>query len=324
MNPNSNNSFAQNNSGTPGAFGAGNQVHSNNGLPAPLAGNRVGSAQPQPQPMQPTEYAPASPIIPAQQRAGNRSLTSVSPFASNYDIEPAQPVPLPVQRRVGAPRRRRGCSPLSSCRNLGCLLSLLILGFLVFVAYLVIVRPPHLWEPVKTWLNGDLEPVQTQQLGSSQVFGQLNDQVGDFDIGDNDLQVTEPQFKVLFDSALKSAFPGEVYTDVQKDLLRIYWNIDASSSVPLWSVIEFGVNAQGQLELTKIGAHRLPFPAFLNQAVSNFALSAMRIGRQQQTSDLLGALIPLPENVTLKKVQLLDDKMLITLTVKNGLDGLFQ
>jgi hypothetical protein len=260
------------------------------------------------------EYVPATPIINTQKAAVPLARTRTQP---EYQPEMRQVRYQPERRS------RIGCLP-NTCRGCGCLMMGLAIIAIMTVGYVLIARPPGVWEPLKQWLNADLQAPTTEEPSLEAVYSKLQDQVKTFQIGENKLHITAAELQVLISTQLGNLFPGKVFVNVSTAHARLFWNVDTKESIPLWAVAEFRPDQQQKLVLTKLGTPRIGIPSFLNQPATNLLLSGLEFGRQREFKDLVHVILDLPENVEVKGVVLKDNELEIILNVSTGLDNIFR
>jgi hypothetical protein len=213
-----------------------------------------------------------------------------------------------------------GCN----CRAIGCTLSLAIILLLAGAIYVLIARPPEVLNPLKVWLNDSLIPEANPVVSREAVMAELNQQVAQFQIGENNLTLREGQFKTLLAGAFSDILPESSVVSLEPDLVKIFWDTTGGDTIPLWLLMEFRVDNSQKLYLDKIGTQRVPIPTVLNGAFTAAFLSVWRIGKQEAASDLMNLVLPLPENITIKEITVFRDQMLLNLDVRTGLENVFQ
>lgn len=271
-----------------------------------------------------------TPIRNDQPRSSNVRQSSTLPPLPQEAVRAVAPEPEHVryvQPVYTSPRERErrdlsGCS-LPSLRCLGCTGCFLLLALFVFGIYVLIARPPVVWDPVKEWFNAGLQTVPYDQIAPAAVYVDMQDQLAKFTVGENRWVITQDQLRSMIVDRIKGVQMPDLNVDMMEGKVKLFWNGDPNSDVPLWYVVEIGINDKGQPYFTKLGTERIGTPGFLNELLTGMFLSAVRIGSNQQPDQLVNVLVPLPNNVTVKGVQFEEDEMVIVINVSTGLENLF-
>jgi hypothetical protein len=223
-------------------------------------------------------------------------------------------------RKLTEPRQ---ANPGLGCRAIGCGLSLILLLLIAGLLYIFIARPIGIVNPLKTWLNGDLQPKAIKVESATVLLGSLEKQVQKFSTGNNTLLISEDQLNLLVNKSITTGAP--VYFDAEQDQLKVYTNVDQQAQVPLFIVAEFGVGGENQNELTlnRIGTERIATPPVLSEAILDAILSAGKAVTGREADNILQLIIIFPENVEITGVQIKKDELALTLRVSTGLEGIF-
>jgi hypothetical protein len=222
------------------------------------------------------------------------------------------------------PDRRRGClTRFLTCRCMGCGCLIFLLLFTLFAIFVLWQRPPFIWNPVKTWLNGDLAPVSSGEVTASSAYANLNSQVSSFGVGLNKITITEKQLQAILRDKLISSNLNDLNVDMEPSALRVYWNVD-SKEAPLWMVVELNTEDKTRIKFNKIGTERLPLPPFLNNLATELVASVLKFGANKAAEgNLLDVVFTAPANVEIQDIKLEHDQLILTVNVKNGLEHVF-
>lgn len=285
------------------------------------------------------EEIPANPV--------NSELVSDEPEKDVAPMARPRRTPPPISRPLAAsmddmhdrmPRRyedefedkprRPGCvvgcaKMLLNCRCLffGFFLLLLLIivgGILIFTQ-----RPPFIYNPLVDWLNAGLEAQPQSELTLSEVASALQTQLQAMKVGDNKLTITEPQLQAVLRAKLVENQLKDLNVELKKDVIKIYWNISAEEQKKLWAVVELGVDAEGKPVVYKLGTERVPLPTFTHNLLQGVLGSVLNLSGQDDKAGLFGVFLNLPDNVTLKSVQIFDDRVEMMLNITTGLDNIF-
>lgn len=217
-----------------------------------------------------------------------------------------------------------GCAKmLLNCR---CLFFGFFLAILLIIVGLILVftqRPPFIYNPLVDWLNSGLEAQPQSTLTIAEVGDALQAQLKAMKVGENKLTITEPQLQAVLRDKLAENQLKDLNVQLEKDLLKMYWNISAEEQKKLWGVLELGVDAGGKPVVKKLGTERIPLPEFMYNLVQGLMGSVLNITGQEDKAGLFGVFLNLPDNVTLKSVQIFDDKVELMLNITTGLDNIF-
>lgn len=277
----------------------------------------------------------------------NSELVSDEPETDSAPMTRPRRSPPPISRPLAAsmddmhdrmPRRyedefedkarRPGCAVgcakmLLSCRCLffGCFLFLLLIivaGILIFTQ-----RPPFIYNPMVDWLNAGLEPQPQSELTLNEVTTELQGQLAKMQVGDNKLIITEPQLQAVLRDKLVENQLKELNVELKENVLKMYWNISAEEQKKLWAVLELGVDSEGKPVVYKLGTERIPLPTFTYNLLQGVLGSVLNLSGQDEKAGLFGVFLNLPDNVSLKSVQIFDDRVEMVLNITTGLDNIF-
>lgn len=259
---------------------------------------------------------------------GSADETLPSPFRMQDTLQSMhEKMPMRYREELeDAPPKRRGAGCLSKILNCRCIFLFLFLFTLAVIAILIWIfatRPTFIYEPLKNWLNDGLQATETSAPTVS--LDDLGDQVTAFQIGDNDLVITEAELRSLLTQRLSVNGLNNLQVSLQPGVAKLYWDADThpdSSTEPLWMVLEVTSDDAGQLTLQKFGTQRIGVPAFLNQIVQRIVLSVVSLAGSKD-GGFVGLIVPLPSNIHLKGVEIEQGKLRITLNVGTGLENSF-
>jgi hypothetical protein len=283
-------------------------------------------------PQQPESELPKQPeiILPSLSNMSKLETKKSEPELKTAEqIKPEPAVPsaaiTPAPSKEQQPKKQgKGCLGfIFNCRTLGCGFFLVLIGLIALVSYVIIVRPPQLWIPVKEFLNAGLEVNPHNGTTLETATTELKLQIKEFQVGENKLEITEAQLKPLVNHRLKALNVGEIHTNIDQGQLKLYWNIDRGEPIPLWFVMQIAASKEQIPYIEWVGTQLVPAPQVLNTAVTRIALTALNVTGISSGSDLMTVILPLPENVKVKRVEFEQDKMNVILDVSTGLDSIF-
>ncbi|MBL8015365.1 MAG: hypothetical protein JNK26_04220 [Candidatus Doudnabacteria bacterium] len=268
---------------------------------------------------------PASTIAQAEEDAANLPGRSYASHAASAKRSKNEEIADLVERRRGLGCTTGCLRALLSCR---CLI-LSILGLLVVAVILLILiftqKPPFIYTPLKEWLNAGL---QATTVRPSNTFEDIFDQAQNFKVGDNKLVITESQLQGWVADRLSSTNLKKVNVTLEEGLMKLYWDIESDNAVggPLWLVVEVATDNTSQPVISKIGSERVGLPSFLNQLVQQLIVSVANLSgsNSEGAGGIVGALFPLPSTVSIKKIEIFDDKIELTVNLKSGLEQVFE
>lgn len=278
------------------------------------------------------------PALPGQRKqplsagSNNANRLRLKSVKQGYEQEPEAPPPPPRQpdyqeferRRQ---RRRRDAEDLRGpgcgCRVIGFVLSLILVGIIVGIIYLLINRPPQIVNPIKDWLNQDLAAITYSDSDQETALFNLNSQISQFGTGQNVLVLSQLDLNVLLNRDAERASLNAALTDNQ---LKLYVDSDPEGEKPLWLVAKFEVDPENpeDLRLAGVGTERVTTPQFFNDAILDIILSTSNFVTDTEANSILDFAINLPSNVKIQSVDIKDQQVLITLEVTTGLENLFE
>lgn len=212
--------------------------------------------------------------------------------------------------------------PGCGCRLIGLAMSLTLIALLVGLAYVLINRPPNIVDPVKDWLNQDLEAITFTEEEAETALFDLNSQVSRFSTGENILNISELELNVLLNQDINGT---SLFADISEGELKLYANSDPAAEKPLWLVAKFSSDPETgeDLVLTGVGTERVSTPKFLNDAILEVILSTSNFVTQSDADSILDFAVDLPSNVKVKAVELKEEELQLTLDVSTGLEDFF-
>lgn len=280
------------------------------------------------------EYKPATPIVPVNAKPPTPVDARTYATANQpRKIGPRIEEPEDDYEDSGSPVLRNILRLLTwpfrlGCRGCGCLLLLLMIGFVVFAAYLFTTKPAFLWNPIVNIANGnvqtELDQLKSQpSLSFQEATTQLSAQTESFNIGANQLIVNRAQLQAIMDRAFQQFVPTEIYAQINDDEIKLLWNVDQTIGQGLWMVVKLGIDSQNRLHVTHIGFNSISLPGFINKILTDAALAGLRLQSGRDINEILDTILNLPDSVTINKVDIEPGQLIITVELKSGLDNLF-
>lgn len=146
----------------------------------------------------------------------------------------------------------------------------IFVGILVLLAT-IIFRPPLTWEPLKSFLNNNYNPPQSEELSIDDIEAFIDQNFEDET--QNAIVLNEKQVTAI----VKSKFSSEVSVDLEPGLMKLVVDADSKKENPLWLVVELKKTDDDKLEIQKIGFERFGLPSIINQRLGDAAFKAMNI-----------------------------------------------
>jgi len=230
-------------------------------------------------------------------------------------INPKRTKKLRVKKTKKAESESKGggCSfRLITCS--GCSIFLILI---LVIVILLLTRP--VW--LNSWLNAGLQEVPFDGTTVEGTYSRLGLQVSDFEIGDNNLVITENQVRAIIAETVGYADPSVLNVDIEQGVMNVFTDIDPGNQVPLYLDVTLGVN-DDQLVVRSVGTGRIGVPEFVNEAVMKMLFAIIGVAGEED-QDLISTFLSTPENVNVTSVQLSKDKMIISMYVSTGLEDIF-
>ena len=166
----------------------------------------------------------------------------------------------------------------------GCVIIVLLVVLLVVT---LVVKPAILWNPLKAFLNDNINPVALEDKQIQDIYADINKQSKDTlvaQLNSNDVANLMRQ-KVKRDTDLR--------VELEPQLMRILVNIDTDEH-PLWLVAELHQENE-KMSLSKVGFGRFGLPGGINSFLGDQLFSLLTLTRQQlagsTSTDLFSLLI---------------------------------
>jgi len=189
-----------------------------------------------------------------------------------------------------------------------------ILGFITFLFILLIAlivilifKPPFFWDPIKVYLNADLNNLVTQDVKESDIYNKINLST------DNNgyVELTEDEIVYLF--RMFGVLNEKSTIGLKQDKLIMYINTE-NSDKPLWLFVESTVDERGNLNVSKSGFGRFMLPDFISSSVSKgFGGVLDFLGRQSKNSGMV-----ILFNQVLDQKRVFQDLTLSNVILKDG------
>ncbi|MEP7103942.1 MAG: hypothetical protein ABI721_04520 [Candidatus Dojkabacteria bacterium] len=257
----------------------------------------------------------------------NTSFAGSSTASSYQDIKVTSSPPLPMNQssfRQSEPRRREsddrpGCITAGcGCRAFGCGIFIVIVLFIIGAVFIVVNKPSGIWDSVVTFLNAGVAIPEYNGTTSDSAKNKINDQITK--VGENQITMDQDSFTAIVRERLPDLKNPVV--EIKPDMIKVYWELDQTvPSNPLYGEIEIKLENQ-KLAISKVGVERIGTPAFLNDFVSNTALSLLgnkSSAQKDSPYSLLYNFLSPDQNITIKNVSLEKGQAIITIDIKANL-----
>jgi hypothetical protein len=207
-------------------------------------------------------------------------------------------------------RRRRGGL---GCRSIILILVLLTLAICCGTIYIFVSKPTGVWDSVVNFLNADLVLPEYDNTTYESAATEIEQQVQS--VGANEVVITEDQLTALARGNLEQL--NEILVDVQEGKLRLIWPVDKTlPENPLYALIDIDLDDLNNPKISKLGTERLGLPQFLNDAISNAALSALNFGNNEEDPNaLIKTIVFENEEVQIESIDFEKDEIVIQLNV---------
>jgi hypothetical protein len=136
------------------------------------------------------------------------------------------------------------------------ILILFIFGILA-VIFVALYKPPFLWNPLKTFLNNEIQVINTNNENVDAIYALINEK------GKKDtfVTLTDSQFsKIVFN---KLAMAEENFIRFSKDKMYLYLNTDTKER-PLWNVVSINIKTGEKMKIQSFGFGRFNTPQFVS------------------------------------------------------------
>lgn len=234
-------------------------------------------------------------------------------FGLNDVQAPSQP-PVVREREVIYVPAKKNINFVSLIWNFIKFAFLLAVIGLVLLVLTIIFKPPFLWSPLKTFLNGQLSGTATAdyvKIGSSETAVNIDSVLTQMISSDNQneliVNLTEQEFASLVKSQLPIA--NNAYLDFNPEQLRLLIDLDGSGE-PLWLAINFKLTAQ-QFGLVDAGFGILTVPDFLVKPLQGLLQSGLGLFNIEDGGKVIGELSG-QSGARVKSITVEDEKLVIT------------
>ena len=139
------------------------------------------------------------------------------------------------------------------------LLTILILFIVAVLAviFIALYKPPFLWNPVKTFLNNEIQVVDTSKENADTIYAMMNEKAKK----DTFVTLTEGQFsKIAF---AKLGMANDDFIRFSKDKIYFFLNTDTKER-PLWNVVSINVKTGEKMKIQSFGFGRFDTPQFVS------------------------------------------------------------
>jgi hypothetical protein len=202
---------------------------------------------------------------------------------------------------------------LKLIRNIA--ITLIVFGIIFFIAalFVAIYKPPVFWNPMKTFLNSDIQVLNTTNEDVDTIYTMINEKAEKESI----VTLTEGEFsKIAF---AKLDMTEENYVRFKKDKVFFYLNTE-SKERPLWNVVSVNVKKDEKMKILSYGVGRFDTPqvvsGFLNDTLGSvFSFAESLVTSSTNTfafSELLMDKTKIDKSFILKDVKVEDSKIMLT------------
>ena len=160
---------------------------------------------------------------------------------------------------------------------LGCLT--LIVISIIAIILIFVFKPAFLWEPLKTFLNNDIQTPAIQDVNEQNIYQKINSS------GLNEVELSESEVTYLFRKA--NLINENSVVGLTDNNMVVYFNVDTPES-PLWVFIKTKQDITGNLKIDSTGFGRLSMPDFISNWLANgFNSVTDLLGKQNRNSSLV-------------------------------------
>lgn len=193
---------------------------------------------------------------------------------------------------------------IKSVKNLiyaGCFL---IIASIIALVVIIIFRPPIVWDPIKGFINSDLEPTAASEQSADQIIKKVES-----DAANGKVTISESELAVLVKD--KVGFDSEVRANIDTGGLDIYINNEKEGN-PLWVVVSMK-QTEDKIEVDKIGFERISAPQSITSRISSGITEVLDFLKRDDMVSLVSEVLKTSEvssNIT--DVKLMDGEIVIT------------
>ncbi len=226
-------------------------------------------------------------------------------FNKRYDEEPKEIIKY---RDRGA-----GCVKGCGCRTLSCSGCLLVILLVIGSIYVVLSRPPVIWNTVVNFLNNSVQIPQFNGMSAESAKNQINSSAQAS--GYTSVSINENQLTAIVRENFKQL--DNAIVDIEPNTIRIYWSLEKTiPNNPLIGVIEIKMGTDGKLNLTKVGTEKIALPDFMNQLVSNLVPSVLSISSSDKDkTQVIYNLLSSNQSFQIKNVKLEKDNLILEISI---------
>ena len=160
-------------------------------------------------------------------------------------------------------------------------LGLLTLIFIIILSLVLIFifKPAFIWEPLKGFLNSDIQTPIYQNLTEQNIYQKINSG------GMNEIMIGESEVTYLFRKA--NLINENSLIGLTDNTITVYFDADTKES-PLWVFIKSRADETGNLKIDSTGFGRFSMPNFVsNWLASGFNAMMDLLGKQNRNSSLV-------------------------------------
>jgi len=202
---------------------------------------------------------------------------------------------------------------LKLIRNITITLIILAIIFFISSLFVAIYKPPFFWNPMKTFLNSDIQVLDTTNENVDSIYTMINETAEKESV----VSLTEGEFsKIAF---TKLTMTEENYVRFKRDKVFFYLNTETKER-PLWNVVSVNVQKNEKMKILSYGVGRFDTPqfvsGFLNDTLGSvFSFAESLVTSNSNTfafSELLMDKEKIDKSLILKEVKVEDSKIMLT------------
>lgn len=214
------------------------------------------------------------------------------------------------ERRVIEYRTKRGgCLGTGiGCNVLGCLFILLLLFCCAGFIFIIVSRPPVIWDRVVDYLNTGLHLPDYHPSSADYVQESI---VSNLKNGQNDIYISEDQLTTIARDKLTQF--KDLTFDIENGELLMYWALD-NSNKPVYAQIKLETK-NNSVKISKIGTPNLSLPEFTNEALNSLILSVLNLNTSDGNGNLIDTILNNGGNIKINKVEFQKDKIYLDIYI---------
>jgi len=196
----------------------------------------------------------------------------------------------------------------SSVKNFVTFVIVLVQILIVGAILTLIFKPPRLWNPIKSYLNDDVQAQQTD-VNLEDIYTKINDSQN-IEI----ISLDSDEVSLLLEKSYSQFDTIKVI--LEQDSLQLFFNIDKSQEYPLWIKTEIAEMDNHGLRLQSIGFVKYNIPeSFVSKITSNeYMIGILDILNKESVEDMVEQVIDdelLSEDITITSATISQGKLIL-------------